>query len=67
MHKLITELSEFDAIVLANGEYPTHHIPLSLLGLCHNVVCCDGAGAKYISKRNIRKSFIILLNKKTMI
>ena len=49
MHKLITELSEFDAIVLANGEHPTHHIPLSLLDLCHNVVCCDGAGAKYIS------------------
>ena len=37
-----------EAIILANGEYPTHSIPLQLLDNAKYVVCCDGAADEYI-------------------
>ena len=33
----------YDAIILANGEYPTHATPLSLLHNATYLACCDGA------------------------
>lgn len=30
-------------VVLANGEFPTHPVPLSILNNCKYLVCCDGA------------------------
>ncbi len=38
---------QYDAVVLANGEQPTHPIPLRLLHEAPYVVCCDGAIAQY--------------------
>lgn len=32
-----------DAIIVANGQFPTHPVPLSLLETGAPVVCCDGA------------------------
>ncbi|MBR1668359.1 MAG: thiamine diphosphokinase [Bacteroidaceae bacterium] len=32
-----------DCVVLANGDYPTHPIPLSILEHAPYLVCCDGA------------------------
>ena len=32
-----------EAIILANGEFPEHQIPLEILNLSHNLICCDGA------------------------
>lgn len=32
-----------ETIILANGEFPTHEIPLSILHNAKNIVCCDGA------------------------
>lgn len=32
-----------DAIIVANGQFPTHPVPLSLLETGGPVVCCDGA------------------------
>lgn len=33
----------FDAVILANGEYPTHATPLLLLREASYLACCDGA------------------------
>lgn len=34
---------KYDAIILANGEYPTHDTPLTLLHNAAYLACCDGA------------------------
>ena len=36
-------LKNIDAIILANGEFPTHQIPLSLISNTTPIICCDGA------------------------
>ncbi len=38
---------QYDAVVLANGEQPTHPIPQRLLHEARYVVCCDGAITQY--------------------
>ena len=38
------------AVILANGEYPAHELPLRLLAEAQLVVCCDGAANEYISR-----------------
>ena len=38
------------AVILANGEYPAHELPLRLLAEAQFVVCCDGAAHEYISR-----------------
>ena len=38
------------AVILANGEYPAHELPLRLLAEPQFVVCCDGAANEYISR-----------------
>lgn len=37
-----------EAIILGNGDYPSHPYPLSLLQKAPYVVCCDGAADEYI-------------------
>lgn len=37
-----------EAVILANGNYPTHDIPLKILSEASYVVCCDGAAGRYI-------------------
>lgn len=32
-----------ETVILANGEFPTHPIALSILHNCNYLVCCDGA------------------------
>ena len=46
----VPNMQEFDAVILANGEFPTHKVPVSLLGSGLPVVCCDGAAEKLIAK-----------------
>lgn len=36
---------EFDAVIVANGEFPTHPIPLKILRGASHLVACDGAVA----------------------
>jgi thiamine pyrophosphokinase len=45
MNKEIDALNiqNIEVVVLANGEFPIHHLPLSLLQRDIPVVCCDGA------------------------
>ena len=38
------------AVILANGEYPAHELPLRLLAEAQFVVCCDGAANEYRSR-----------------
>lgn len=33
----------FEAVILANGQYPIHEVPLSVLHAARHLVCCDGA------------------------
>lgn len=37
-----------DAIILANGDYPVHPLPVSLLEKSDYVVCCDGAANAFM-------------------
>ena len=34
---------EFDAVIVANGEFPSHSVPLGILRQACHVVACDGA------------------------
>lgn len=42
-----------DAIILANGEYPSHPLPLEALRTAPYVVCCDGGADAYIEGGNV--------------
>lgn len=35
--------NEFSAVILADGDFPTHQIPLSILHQARRLICCDGA------------------------
>ena len=35
-------------VILADGNFPTHPVPLALLQGAHRVVCCDGAAVKLL-------------------
>lgn len=42
---------ETETVILANGEFPSHSIPLSILNNCKYLVCCDGA-INHLSQTN---------------
>ena len=42
-----------EAVVLANGEYPTAPLPLEILAGAPYVVCCDGGADEYIRQGHI--------------
>ena len=46
----IIKPEKFDAVILANGEFPSHQYPLSILHDAEYVVCCDGGADTYIAK-----------------
>jgi len=35
-------------VIIANGRFPTHHIPLSYIERANFIVCCDGAANEFI-------------------
>ncbi|MDR3118752.1 MAG: thiamine diphosphokinase [Mediterranea sp.] len=45
-----TENTSSDAVILANGNYPTHILPLTLLRKAKQVICCDGAANEHVKK-----------------
>lgn len=47
---MINEHYTPEAVILANGEYPTHPLPLRMLEEAKFVACCDGAANEYISR-----------------
>ena len=48
MMQYTIDIQEFDAVILANGEFPRNELPLLLLRSGLPVVCCDGAAAKLL-------------------
>ena len=40
---------QFDAVVLCAGDFPTHDIPLCVLGDAPYLCCCDGAAVQAVS------------------
>ncbi len=44
---------KFDAVVLADGDYPTSDTPLGILHDTGYVACCDGAANGYISRGRV--------------
>lgn len=46
----MSETMETEAVILANGEYPVHPLPLQVLMEAPYVVCCDGGADAYIGK-----------------
>ena len=51
-----------EAVILANGEYPSHPLPLQMLENAEFVVCCDGAANEYASSaENVRVEVVQIL------
>ena len=43
-------MKEIDAVILANGDYPSASLPLRVLEEAPYVVCCDGGANEYIAR-----------------
>ncbi len=46
-------ITSFDAVVLANGDYPAAEIPRNILASASYVACCDGAANTYIAHGHV--------------
>ena len=40
----------FDAVIVANGDFPTHAVPLALIGGARMLVACDAAGEQLLRR-----------------
>lgn len=49
---------ECDAVVLANGEFPVHNVPLSILENASHIVACDGAIAKLLAYQDSHRDLV---------
>ena len=49
---------EFEAVVLAGGDYPTSEQALQVLHNAPYVVCCDGAADRYISTGHVPDAIV---------
>ncbi|WP_321519263.1 thiamine diphosphokinase [uncultured Bacteroides sp.] len=52
-YPLLTITDTPSAIILANGDYPVHLLPLALLAENDYVVCCDGATDEFVRSGRI--------------
>lgn len=57
-YKLPNLETKVDAVILANGDFPTHPIALSILNNSHNIICCDGA-IDNLAQTNIEPQAIV--------
>ena len=57
-YPLINKNSEFDAVILCDGDYPSAEIPLHILRKANFICCCDGAGNKYIRRGKIPNAIV---------
>ena len=46
-------MKEIDAVILANGDYPSASMPLQVLAEAPYVVCCDGGANEYLAKGHL--------------
>ena len=45
-------------VIIANGDFPSHEVPLSFLALAEFVVCCDGAANQYIARGGVPDAIV---------
>ena len=45
-------------VLLCNGQFPSHHVPISILSAAHTIICCDGA-ANTLYKNAIEPTVVI--------
>ena len=45
----MNHFSKYTTVILANGETPTHELPLQLLRNAEHLICCDGAVDKLVA------------------
>ena len=57
-YPLINKNSEFDAVILCDGDYPSAEIPLHILRNANFICCCDGAGNKYIRRGKMPNAIV---------
>ena len=50
--------TQFDAVVLAGGDYPTAPQPLEVLNNTPYIVCCDGAADRYIATGRVPDAIV---------
>lgn len=55
---MIPLIQNFRTVILANGNFPNHRIPLEFLHNAKQIVCCDGA-AENLLNSGIKPDFII--------
>lgn len=55
----ISPTPHFDGVILANGSFPTHPVPLSILESHARLICCDGAAEKLIANTNRSPEVIV--------
>ncbi len=51
-------MKNIDAVILANGDYPTAETPLRILEDAPYIVCCDGAANRYLEEGKIPDAII---------
>lgn len=47
-----------DCVILADGDFPTHDVPLELLEAAEHVVCCDGAAKSLLALRRVPDAIV---------
>jgi len=55
---MIPLIQNFRTVILANGNFPTHQIPLGFLSKAEQIVCCDGA-AQNLLNAGFKPDYII--------
>ncbi|GHV58255.1 thiamine pyrophosphokinase [Bacteroidia bacterium] len=45
---MIPLIQNFQTVILADGSFPEHEIPLSFLKKAHRIICCDGSTEKLL-------------------
>ncbi len=59
IHPLLTAQMAAEVAILANGDYPTHPIPLGLLHQAKRLYCCDQAGEKALHDPHLKIEAVV--------
>lgn len=59
IHPLVNTQFAADVTILANGDYPTHPIPVNLLHQAKRLLCCDQAGEKALHDPHLKIEAVV--------
>lgn len=57
-YPLVKTIDEPEAVILADGSFPLHPLPLFFLSSCRRIVCCDGAAEALIQRGRIPEAIV---------